>query len=91
MTGRLLPVLRVAVLLLGSFLALQAGRAAHRHGDRQMAFLGLGIVFLTVLPELVTAFLNRVLGMSATYGLFATAVLYLLGLGCVDYALNHLE
>ncbi len=91
MTGLLLPGLQVAVVLLGSFLALQAARAARRHGDRRMAFLGAGIVFLTVLPELLSAVLNRVLGMPATYGLLATAVLFLVGLGCVDYALNHLD
>jgi len=91
MSGLLLPGLQAAVVLLGSFLALQAARAARRHGDRQMAFLGAGIVFLTVLPELLSAFLNRVLVIPATYGLLVTAVLLLVGLGCVDYALNHLD
>jgi hypothetical protein len=91
MTELLLAALRVAVVLLGGFLAVQAGRAAHRHGDRRMAILGTGLLFLTVLPELTAALLSRVLALPATYGLLSTAVLVLIGLGCVDYALNHLN
>lgn len=77
------------VILFGTFLTLQAYRGYRRHRDQRMAFIAVGIAFLTVLPGLLSFATGLFPTGSDSYLLLIEAVLYFVGLGAIDYALNH--
>lgn len=84
-------LLQVIVIILGGFLSLQAYRGYDRHGVAQMKYLASGIFFLTVIPSVMAIGLPFIPILADSHILLLTAVVYLLGLGFVDYALNHLS
>jgi len=85
----LVTLLQGLVILLGAFLSFQAYRGYRRYGDQRMAFTALGIAFLTVLPGLLAVTTALFPIGSDSYLLLFEALLYLVGLGALDYALNH--
>jgi hypothetical protein len=54
-----------------------------------MGLLALGIVMLTSLPVGLTFLLPAIPGVTDAASLLAVSVSYLVGLGAIDYAFNH--
>jgi hypothetical protein len=87
----ILITLQATVVLLGSFVAVQAYRAYRRYGERQLLYIGGGIALLTTIAEVISFGLSLGGAVPDTYIVFVRAIVYLLGLGSIDYALNFLD
>jgi hypothetical protein len=72
----------------GLFVAYQAYRGYRRNDSRPMLFLGVGIFLVTVAPFVVTTLLVSVLLASDAAAILAWALLEILGLGSILYALT---
>lgn len=88
----LLAVTLIAMVL-GLFIAFQAYRGYRRNRSRRMLFLALGLLFLTVVPfllSLVVTFLAQQLGVSMSlYTIsIATRIVEIIGLACLLYSLS---
>ena len=78
-------------IVLGGFLAMQAYRGYSRHGAKQMEYLAIGFLFLTVIPGLLTLVSPAISPLSDAVLLLSLAVVYLIGLAGVDYSLNYIS
>ncbi|WP_436909723.1 DUF7521 family protein [Halosimplex marinum] len=72
----------------GLFVAYQAYRGYRRNDSRPMLFLGVGIFLVTAAPFVVTTLLVSVLLASDAAAILAWALLEILGLGSILYALT---
>ena len=82
-------VLKGVVGLVGVFVSLQAYRGYRRHDSPTMLFIGVGILFLTAVPVVLSYGVTWLTDVPAGVSVLSIGVSYLVGLGAIDYGLNY--